>query len=133
MFQTSSNLLYIQAMTAATLAAIAPATEDNLLHLDLTKQRMASAMAASMPATAALSSGGDAASAAAAAAASSVPGSVQQSSHSSHVTMLCFRVVTCRNCWTLGNNDHFVPICISIINFEVLNMGFKWGMTVLLI
>ena len=43
-------------MTAATLAAIAPATEDNLLHLDLTKtaSSMAAAMAASMPATAAV-------------------------------------------------------------------------------
>ena len=46
----------LQAMTAATLAAIAPATEDNLLHLDLTKtaSSMAAAMAASMPATAAV-------------------------------------------------------------------------------
>ena len=46
----------MQAMTAATLAAIVPATEDNLLHLDLTKtsSSMAAAMAASMPATAAL-------------------------------------------------------------------------------
>ena len=49
-------VFFLQAMTAATLAAIAPATEDNLLHLDLTKtaSSMAAAMAASMPATAAV-------------------------------------------------------------------------------
>ena len=43
-----------KAMTSAALAAMAPATEDNLLHLDLTKTKMV--VAASMPATATVNS-----------------------------------------------------------------------------
>ena len=46
---------------------------------------------------------------------------------------LRFSVEICRNCWALRKINHFITIYTSVFRFEVIKMGFKWGMTVLLI
>ena len=38
----------------------------------------------------------------------------------------------CHNCYTLRKMYNSISICISILNFEVFKMGFKWGMTVII-
>ena len=54
------------------------------------------------------------------------------SSPVSHLN-LYLSVAICRNCWTLRKMYHFISLCVLIFIFEVVKMGFKWGMAVLLI
>ena len=59
------------------------------------------------------------------------PGSDQQSRLSSQfLNQFCNLLQLFK---TLRKMHHFISICISIFNFEVFIMGFKLGMTVLLI
>ena len=44
-----------------------------------------------------------------------------------------FSVAICLNCLTLRKMWNHILICISVLNFEVFKMGFKWGIAVLLI
>ena len=58
-------------------------------------------------------------------------GSVQQSRLSSEFAFQCCNLLQLLN--TQKKMYQFISICISIFNFEVFKMGFKWGLTVLLI
>ena len=57
-------------------------------------------------------------------------GSVQQSRLSSQFALHCCNL---RQLLDTQKSVHFITICISIFNFVVFKMGFKWEMTVLLI
>ena len=57
-------------------------------------------------------------------------GSVQHSCLSSQFAFQCFNLPQLLN---TPKMYHFTSISISIFNFDVFKMSFKWGMTVLLI